>query len=195
MIGILFALCIVWIIVETLVQKRRRRVTFQRAQQRAKEIDRTLVVFGDPNAGVSSLILGRDYTCGDICIDKGGCYCQEVSVPRSIPDVLSDIPTDSCVVFVSGVLSFVEDAHIEKVLYDLQRISGPGNLFVVEESPRNIWMWAYPAFLGHGRYRRSFTAYPPDDTEFAWFSIKDKEAQPSSAARKLEPVGVIERFI
>jgi len=182
MLQLIVTLCVIWMCVEMFIQKERRRVTFRRAQQRARELDRTLVVFGDPSVGVSNLILGRDYTCGDICIDTQGCsICKDVSVSRSIVDVLPDIPTDSCVTFVSGVLSFVDDAHIEKVIYDLQRVSGPGNLFVVEESPRNVWMWAYPSFFfGHGRYRRCFTDYPPDGTQFSWISFKDRTTKESS---------------
>ncbi len=45
---------------------------FMEAAQRAKALQRSLVVIGDPDAGLHTR-LRRAYDCGDVCVDANGC--------------------------------------------------------------------------------------------------------------------------
>ncbi len=53
---------------------------FMEAAQRAKALQRSLVVIGDPDAGLHTR-LRRAYDCGDVCVDANGCpMCPVVQV-------------------------------------------------------------------------------------------------------------------
>lgn len=180
MLGIIVSLCLIWVTLQFVIQSRRQALLFQQAQRRAKITNRPLVVFGDPKFSIfSSRLFGISRPCGDVCIDTHGCWgCEKTSVRQKIPEILPEIETDSCVGFVSSVLSFIDDQYIETVIYDLQRICGPDNLFVIEPQYYDFRLWM-------SGFRRVFLAYPPNDEEFKWINFEDK-------SQKTEPRNFIE---
>lgn len=107
---------------------------YEKAQRRARELGRKLVVVGAPDGGVTS-----GYGCGDVTVDLAPSKC-----PNSIQaDVTKRLPfdDDSVVVVVMCVLEYVDDAGA--ALRELARISG-GNLFVVRVEPWTLTSLLYP---------------------------------------------------
>lgn len=181
MILLIISLCLIFLAFQFVFEKRRQYIAFQAAKARAQITGRPLVVFGDPKYSIlSSMLFGQERPCGDACIDKHGCLaCQDLSVARNIPEILPTMETDSCVAFVSSVLSYIDDEHIEEVIYNLQRICGPDNLFVVEPTLYGIWAWNI-------KFRRVFSSYPPEDTEFKWTTVKEKRKDVGNVTLKIE---------
>ena len=121
----------------------RRRVlrtsTYQKAQRRARELGRPLMVVGAPDQGTTS-----GYGCGDLTVDLAGSMC-----PRAIvADITKQIPLSdsSVVVFVSCVLEYVD--RIDPALQELWRVSG-GEMYIVRVEP-----WTLAAFFYPGARRR-----------------------------------------
>lgn len=113
----------------------RRGTVYAQALAHAAEMKRPLVVIGAPDGGATS-----GYSCGDLVVDIASSNC-----PNSIiADITDDIPIkcDSCVVFVSCVLEYV-DGDLDRALANIQRISG-GHTFFVGVEPWTITAYAYP---------------------------------------------------
>lgn len=117
------------------VRRRNKRTTiYAQAVAFAQSIDRPLVVIGAPDSGPTC-----GYGCGDIVVDLA-----ESSCPNSIvADVTKRIPIadDSCVVFVSCVLEYVNDA--DAAVQEIERISG-GYVFWVGVEPWTLTAYLYP---------------------------------------------------
>lgn len=143
-------------------RRQRRRDLFNLAQQRAQETGKRLIVIGDPDSGIVNRFLGRDYDCGTLCIDRNGCLsCPQYEQSR-LEDVLPTLSTGSAVVYVSGVLEYVED--IDRVLGELQRISG-GDMYVVTLKP-----WTLTSMFWPGSKRQFYEAPPPLQGQAARFT-------------------------
>jgi len=142
-------------------RSRRRREMFSQAVARSMQTGKPLLVIGDPDSGAWNAMMGRDYGCGDICIDLQGCLRCTRSIRGRVEDVLPKIRSSSHVVFVSCVLEYVDDANL--VLAHLQRISG-GDLYIVTVQPESIAAWVYPGakrVYRHTSRRTAITARPP----------------------------------
>lgn len=107
---------------------------YQAAQQQAAMAGLPLVVVGAPDGGTTS-----GYGCGDVCLDIEGCDCA-VSMKADITKPLP-FPDDSCVVFVSCVLEYVDD--LDAAMKELLRISG-GRLHIVGVEPWTLAAYVYP---------------------------------------------------
>ena len=107
---------------------------YQAAQQQAALSGLPLVVVGAPDGGFT-----QGPGCGDVCIDIEGCAC-----PMQIKaDITKPLPfdDDSCVVFVSCVLEYVDD--LDAAMLELVRISG-GRLHIVGVEPWTLTAYLYP---------------------------------------------------
>lgn len=121
---------------------RERQVTFRRAQDKANQLGRPLVVVGDPDSGGHTR-LKRAYPCGDLCVDLNG--CPNCSNQVAVDLTKGQIPVDdnSAVVFVSCVLEYVDD--LPAAWRELKRASGSlDNLFVVTVSSYTLAGWLFP---------------------------------------------------
>ena len=120
-----------------------RRRAFAAAARRAAELDRPLVVVGDPDAGAHTRLV-RAYDCGDLCIDLHGCpRCEVMQAADLTAGPVPGIADDSAVVYVSCVLEYVSDP--EAALRELQRMAGtPDNLFMVFVEPWTLTAALYP---------------------------------------------------
>lgn len=113
----------------------RRSQAFEQAAARAAELDRPLVVVGSPDGGVTA-----GYGCGDITVD----IAPTSTCPTYIQaDITQRIPMadDSCVVYVSCVLEYVED--LEAAMREIDRVSG-GERLIVHVEPWTVAAYAYP---------------------------------------------------
>lgn len=112
----------------------RRRQIFNLATQKAIELGLPLVVIGDP--ATDNYSLSRyDYGCGDLCVDIAGCPKCHNSITHDINKPFNNISDNSCVVFISCTLEYVN--NIGAVVAELNRISG-NNLYVVNIEPFTI---------------------------------------------------------
>jgi len=117
------------------LRRRNRRTTvYQQALAYAQSVNLPLVVIGAPDGGVTC-----GYGCGDITVDL-----VESTCPNSIvADVTKRIPIkdNSCVVFVSCVLEYVND--VDAAVGEIERISG-GRVFWVGVEPWTLTAYLYP---------------------------------------------------
>ncbi len=126
----------------------RRREVFARAQARALEIGRPLVVVGNPDGGFHTRFQ-RGYSCGNICVDLTGCPACPVSIQADITKGIPEVADDAAVVFVSCVLEVVDD--VEAAERELLRIAGTSdNIF-----PVYVGAYSFTAFLYNGAQRRA----------------------------------------
>jgi hypothetical protein len=135
---------------------------------RSKEIGKPLMVIGDPDNGTSNKYLGRDYECGDICVDLIGCKKCNNGLKQKIENYLPTLKTNSYVIFISCVMEYMDNAVIDKTIAELKRVSG-GNLFIVTVDPYSLTSFIYYLrFLTgeSGAKRRIFTEYPFKDITY-----------------------------
>jgi hypothetical protein len=144
-------------------RRTQRKNLFLRAQARAKELGRPLIVVGSPTAGVINRWIGTDYECGDLCIDLQGCATCKVQVGRAVEEVLPKMPNASAVIFVSCVLEYVDD--VRPVMRELRRVSG-NELFVAHVEHWGLTAWMYP-----GAKRRIYDA-PPHSRRLKWKELR-----------------------
>lgn len=117
----------------------RRRVergrVYELARQRSNQTGKPLLVVGAPDGGVTS-----GYPCGDMTVDlqsSSGCPAYfQADITRRLP-----FEDDSCVVFVSCVLEYVDD--YEAAIRELHRVAG-NDLFVVRVEPWTATAYLYP---------------------------------------------------
>ncbi len=120
-----------------------RRRAFAAAARRAAELNRPLIVVGDPDAGAHTRLV-RAYDCGDLCIDLHGCpKCRVMQAADLTAGPVPGIADDTAVVYVSCVLEYVSDP--EAALHELRRIAGAQeNLFLVFVEPWTLTAALYP---------------------------------------------------
>ena len=138
---------IILIIYEILIcihRKIKRRVTFKKAQKRAKQTNKKLLVIGDPHNGIASKSTGCDYGCGDLCLDLTGCPNCPKSIKGRLEDVIEDINLNEYVVYISCVLEYVDD--LELINRHLDKMD-QNDLFVVNVEWYSLMAYFYPYFL------------------------------------------------
>ncbi len=141
-----------------------RRALFRAAIERAKATNKPLLVVGDPDAGLVTRHIGRDYGCGVECTDLIGCGSCERSLEGDLVEVLENFNDNARVIFVSCVLEYVPS--LEDAERELGRVSG-GDLFVAHVGAWSPAAWVYP-----GARRRIHKAPPHsariEATELPW---------------------------
>ena len=112
-------------------QKQRNNI-YKMAEARSKEINKPLVVIGDPHNGYGSKFYNKfmvGYGCGDVTIDLTGCPQCPNGVKMDIYEYLKTQDDNSQVIFISCVLEYID--NIEDVVKELYRVAGKDNLFIV----------------------------------------------------------------
>ncbi len=115
-------------------RRARRASQYQAALNRARQLQRPLVVIGAPDGGVTA-----GYGCGDVTVDLERSAC-----PGAVQaDVTKELPFDcnTVVCFVSCVLEYVHDA--DAALREILRVSG-GHAFFVGVEPWTATSIFYP---------------------------------------------------
>ncbi len=158
--------------VALVIRRQRKRDVYNAAVERANQTQKQLVVVGSPDGGVVNRLVGRDYECGDLCVDDRGCPKCQVQAVATLDKVLPTFPDNSAVIFVSGTLEKVPD--VEKVLAELQRVSG-GDLYIAHVEP-----WTLTAFFTPGAKRRIKSA-PPVSNHVTWSTLWWRKADPTQS--------------
>ncbi|MEO8168198.1 MAG: methyltransferase domain-containing protein [bacterium] len=114
----------------------RRGNLFDEASQRAKERGVPLLVVGAPDHGPTG-----GYGCGDMTVDIESASTCPKFYQVDISKTKIPVADNSCVVFCSCVLEYVED--YEAAMRELQRVSG-GDLYLVSVEPWTLTAFFYP---------------------------------------------------
>lgn len=142
-IFIIIVLVIVYELVLTYTRFIRRKRIFNIAVDKSKEINKPLMVIGDPDNGSTNYLVGRSYECGDICIDITGCPGCKIGIRQKIEEYLPRLQSNSYVIFISCVLEYVDSDKIDFIISEIKRVSG-GNYFVVSVEPLSMTALFYP---------------------------------------------------
>ncbi len=141
---LLLFILIVYEIGVMVLRKVKRRSTFKKAQARAKETGKKLLVIGDPYNGIASKTTGIDYSCGDVCVDLTGCPMCPESVKGRLEDTIGTINLDDYIIYISCVLEYTDD--LPKIMSYLNKVN-PKDLFIVNVEWYSFMAWFYPYFL------------------------------------------------
>ena len=114
---------------DILIQRPFKRFFYYKLAKKCSEKkNKKLLVIGCPSSGgLSSKIY--NYKCGDITVDINTCDCEN-NIKLDITKGFKNFKENSCVVFISAVLEYIEPSKMHFVLSELNRISG-GDLYVV----------------------------------------------------------------
>lgn len=138
-----------------------RKKIYIKAFNRSRDINRKLVVIGDPYYGKSTkffLLFNDTYGCGDETVDLTGAPKCKNGIKSDLLSYLYTKETNSCVIFISCVLEYVDD--IDLVIKELYRVSGgPQNIFVV--TVNQYTLSAY--FYNEDNYSSKQIIYAPPD--------------------------------
>lgn len=141
------------------VRRQRTRDIWNQALQRAHATGKKIVVIGDPDGKIINRVMGRDYDCGDICIDVRGCSKCPSAIVGDPYSGLSSLSTGANVVFVApGQLERAKDP--EALWRELKRVAG-ADLFVAHYEK-----WSLASLIPPSK-RRVFSA-PPDSSYAEW---------------------------
>lgn len=141
------------------LRRKTRAYYYDRAQNVSKLREKKLLVIGDPDTGCINYYLGRDYNCGDVCLDLTGCPKCEVAIKGSLELELPKLPTNGYVIFVSCTLEYVN--NLSDVVSELKRVSG-GDLFIATVEP-----YAPLHFL-FGSTKQIIISAPPVTPDVIW---------------------------
>lgn len=152
---------------------------YKMAAERALEIDKPLIVLGDPHNGIGSKFHGPAYGEGNFVIDISGCskgICENV-IERDALASFRAFEDNSCVVFVSCVLEYIDQKDIDATIEEIKRVAGsPDNIFVVTVGTAS-WASYYYRYSNGGKHkdvpRRVFISAPPVG-DFKYNEIKQK---------------------
>lgn len=144
-----------------------RKHMYRRAALRAIELNRPLIVIGDPHNGLDARFHGSAYGCGSFIIDISGCgknICEDV-IERDVVASLNVFENNTCVIFISCVLEYLDDQSIEHALIEIARVSGErNNVFVVTMGSYSLSSYYYN-YINNNKNRdvakRIFHMVPP----------------------------------
>ena len=145
---LIIVILIIYEVVICILRKIKRRITFKRAQERAKLTGKKLLVIGDPYNGLASKTTGCDYGCGDLCLDLTGCPNCPKSIKGRLEDTIGDINLDEYIVYISCVLEYVDD--LDYINSYLERMD-QNDLFVVNVEWYSLMAYFYPYTLTNER--------------------------------------------
>jgi len=137
-----------------------RRAVFEEARRRATELGRPLLVLGNPDGGLVNRLLGRQWQCGDVCVDPQGCGICGDWVQGRPEEVLRELDSNAYVVFDPGAFAFADVGS--DFVNQLARVSG-GEVFMADAGP-----WTMTAFLEPRRKRRLLKAPQANQGLLEW---------------------------
>jgi len=170
-----FILCIFLLIYEILHGYKRqtdRIEYYNMAVNKSKQLNKPLIVYGDPYNGTGSKIYNtfmKIYGCGDECVDLTGCPKCMNGKKQDILYHLKQKPDNSSVIFISCVLEYIP--HIEEVIPEILRVAGSwDNVFVVTVNKN-----AFSAYLYKNKQdvSRNIVFAPPQYKEISYIKLRD----------------------
>jgi len=132
-------------IIQGFIRQKHRQDLYKMAETRAKELNKPLVVFGDPHHGKGSRLYSLfmdNYGCGDETIDLTGAPKCPNGIKSDILDYLKKQKSNSKVIFISCVLEYID--NIDEVIEELLRVAGSNeNIFIVTVSEYTFAAYFY----------------------------------------------------
>jgi len=150
-LNIYYKTLIILIIYEILLmikRKMNRRYLYKKAQKRAREQNKKLLVIGDPYNGLASITTGIDYDCGDLCIDVTGCELCKNKLKSRLEDAIQTINLNEYVMYISCVLEYVDDLPL--ILNYLNKID-KNDRYIVTVEWYSLSAYLYPYFITNER--------------------------------------------
>ncbi len=148
-----------------------RRNIYNQAKLRSENLNKPLLVYGDPYNGQGSKIFNnflKGYDCGDETIDLTGSPKCKNGVKSDILKHLQSKPSNSAVIFVSCVLEYID--NIEEVIKEIIRVAGNlENIFVVTVSKYCLEAYFYKSETDSSK---NLIKAPPKYKEFTYQKIK-----------------------
>lgn len=141
--AIIIVLIILYLLYElndTLDRHRRRRMLCNMARERAKELNRPLIIVGDPHNGngtyINAVIMGQGYGYQVMDDEKlidlypcASCQNKPNTLKGDLCDELKKLNTDSCVIFVCLTLEYIN--NLADTVIELYRVTGSyRNLYI-----------------------------------------------------------------
>jgi hypothetical protein len=153
---------------------------YKLAVARALKVNKPLIVLGCPHNGLGSRFHGPAYGSGNFVIDVSGCtkgICEDV-IERSALKSFKAFESNSCVVFVSCVLEYVDKNEITQTIEEIKRVAGcEKNIFVVTVGTSSISSYYYTS-NNNGKHRdrtyRVFLNAPPHG-DFEYHELNEKK--------------------
>jgi hypothetical protein len=125
-----------------IIRQKKRHKYFKMAEKHSKELNKPLVVIGDPYYGMGSIIYNmfmKGYGCGDETVDLTGAPKCPNGIKKDILSYLSSKQSNSCVLFISCVLEYVDKNEIDEVIRQIKRVSGSlDNVFIVSVNKNTL---------------------------------------------------------
>ena len=172
---ILIILLLIYESIHQIIRQRDRKQYYQMAVCRANETGLPLIVIGDPANGFGSKLFGKTYGYGDYCIDLTGCPYNDningTNIKGDALKALKEFDNGSAVIFVSGVLEYVDD--VDNLILELKRVGGE-HLFIRIVSQYSLVSRTYgkifPTFGDSSSSKNVFIMAPPIG-DFKYFTI------------------------
>lgn len=171
----LFIICLLLFFYEILhgYKRQRDRISYYNmAINKSKQLNKPLIVYGDPYNGTGSKIYNtfmKTYGCGDECIDLTGCPKCINGKKQDILEHLKSKPDNSCVVFISCVLEYIP--HIDKVIPEILRVAGTwDNVYVVTVNKNTFSAYMYK---NKHDISRNIVFAPPEYKNISYIKLID----------------------
>jgi hypothetical protein len=130
-----------------IIRQFERNRIYKLAKKRADELNKPLIVIGDPFFGNGSKFMNKfikGYDCGDETVDLTGAPLCTNGIKSDLIKYLIKKPDNSGVIFISCVLEYIPTEDLELVIKNLKRVAGGiENVFVVTVSPYTIAGYFY----------------------------------------------------
>jgi len=146
-IFIVFIILVILIneIIQGVLRQLDRQKIFKLAQSRAKQLNKPLLVYGDPYYGFGSRFYNNfisGYGCGDETIDLTGCPKCPNGIKSDILVHLKTKKSNDNVIFISCVLEYLDD--IDNVIKEIKRVAGSlDNVFIVTVGDMSLAAYLY----------------------------------------------------
>lgn len=140
-----------------------RQALYESAYNKSLATNKSLLVIGDPDTGVINYWLGRDYGCGDLCLDLTGCPQCNNSLQGNLEELLPQFESGKYVVYISCTLEYVQNMtnipHLWRISY--------GDIYVVA-----VEYWAPLNWFLPGSYR-IIMDHPPYHDNITWVELPE----------------------
>ena len=122
-----------------------RNRIYKMAEKRSKEINKQLIVVGDPYNGYGSQfynIFMDGYGCGDETVDLTGCPKCPNGVKSDLLAYLKTKESDSGLIFISCVLEYID--NIEETIKEIYRVANSkDNIFIITVNNKSLAAYLY----------------------------------------------------
>ena len=133
LIIIIIIIIIIMEILLSMYRNHRRSKYYNESLKLSKEMDKKLLVIGNPTTGFWNRNVEKAYDCGDLCLDIMGCDCAN-QIQGDLLNELKKMESDSFIIYESCVLEYIDQKDIPEVKNELDRVSG-GNYYGVRIFP------------------------------------------------------------